>query len=410
MLKLNEASTLDFTIDQHAATVTSPPSNSTKTTTTTTTTKRKNAPPIRYAKLLDYAFNDTFVSAQATLRLAYVNGSARGLFLVGVRSVQAVHLPHFVATASANEQQQQQQQQQHQPTVDTARTRIELDIAGSEFAYADFVAGTTMQTDRNALEDEEEDDDDDDDDDTGNDNDNDNDNDDEDDDYGDDTRSPEQRLQSEQDAFDGLAKLIAIGGYRPLLTYVDDEGGAGGASRFAPVDSGDRAELQTGDELRREFCRFYALRPLATHANSTSMAYFVAGKTTTTTTKSPNDDDGDLSGSTLCTSCLLMFVYGGMQRRGDYYSMRTRLPACFARLHFNVNADTELIERTLRHYWGLLDCRRFAPTYLVDDAGSSSSSSSSSISTQNARYAHSQLICFLKFLKLTYKTSTKSHV
>jgi hypothetical protein len=189
------------------------------------------------------------------------------------------------------------------------------------------------------------------------------------------------------DSSSTLPKLIQLDGYKPIMSAVGSDG------TVRPIMPDENHDLETNptyessklkrkrkklmfvkanldEHLQDEFCQFYKARPFMTsfapaqHTLKSNLIYFKE------TTESDISDKMNLS----CTSCLMIYLYRHIHRRGDFYFVKDHLPACFMRLHFNLDKVYQLnsidqkerdnyiksVEESFRFYWKLLECKKLS--------------------------------------------------
>lgn len=191
------------------------------------------------------------------------------------------------------------------------------------------------------------------------------------------------------DSSSSLPKVIELDGYRPIMSVIRDD------SPLVIVPDENHEEVNTedlstssqkqrhkakktspgsfgstDDRLIDEFCRFYKLRPFMTSfvpnsdSHKSNLIFFK--ETTESDYMGANLKENNVT----CTSCLLIYLYRHVHRRSDFYFVKSQLPACFVRLHYNIDRIYLLnsinqnerdeyvrtVEESFRYYWKLLNC------------------------------------------------------
>jgi hypothetical protein len=287
-----------------------------------------------YMKFMPKSINKIFVTQHSSFRIAFQNSNA--ISLINFLSVFDFHVDRFQAQADRSNPKSSSGLDRD------FRTKLEIDLDhASPQVLLDFLTGHSDEAE-----------------------------------FMDDSSST-------------LPKLIQLDGYKPIMSAV----GVDGTVRPIMPDE-NHNDLESLDEaggsklkrkrkklmfvkanldeyLQDEFCQFYKVRPFMTsfntHSRHTLKSNLVYFKETT-------ESDISVKANLSCTSCLMIYLYRHIHRRGDFYFVKDHLPACFMRLHFNLDKVYQLnsvdqaerdsyvksVEESFRFYWKLLECKKLS--------------------------------------------------
>jgi hypothetical protein len=161
-----------------------------------------------------------------------------------------------------------------------------------------------------------------------------------------------------------LPSVIEVNDYEPILNTIRSDGSLDGLT-FGTFESVQR-ERESINANEREICRFVRAHDFLSHQN---LLYF--SDAFGLPLKFTGESSLDEAPKSMCSSCLFLFLYRSIHRRGDFYFVKNHLPHCFVSLFYpNIYFQNEKnssvkdheianIEVTLETYWKLQNCQRF---------------------------------------------------